>query len=435
MKTLPIILLFCFSILLKGASLSEKMEDAWLQLTQSLFCPKTNLIYDSICRESGPDRFEHLPALDEIKLCIPNPLGWATGMEDSMLNAGSAMDVCILRAELEPQKRSESKAFAAKLFKGMVLCATIHGKRGYVVRSVSPRDGKSCYPESSVDQITFWVWGLWRYYHSDLSEAKEKEKIRVLLSDLAEHCEKEVTKTTAMRNPAGKWSRMTILRNTPHHTAMRLPMFYAAAYDVSKDSHWKELYEKAFESGKKRMETVKPQSWNMWTVSQHQASMRLCYDVDTDSVRRDFLRKQMQKVSKSGEQVLIQSALSQLHYSGPWNVPAVSWRDPGNTWKVSVFNKGTTAIDPQYKSVFLRRKSGIKEFLLPFDALRNSGYFTIGMMLSPDYMPSEKVLTRFHQGIQKPEYRHHTSAGLVNILHAYYLVKQYQTRTKKGNSR
>ena len=415
--------LLCFS--LSAEPVQEKIEEAWSQLTQTLFCPQTNLIYDSVCRSSGPERFEHLPAVDEIRRSLPNSMGWGTGMEDSMLNAGSAIDVCILRAKLEPEKRDAAKEFAAKLLKGMELCATVHGKRGYVARSVSHRDGKSCYPESSVDQFTLWAWGLWRYSRSDLPEPAEKEKIRILLTDLAKLCEKELADNTALFNPAGHWSGMTILKNTPHHAAMRLPMFYAAAYDVTKAPHWQNCYKKAFEDGKKLMETKKPLPWNPFTVPQHQISMRLCYEVDSDPEHREYLRTQMRKLAEEAELLLSKWGLRFLeHASGPWDVPALSWRDPKNTWKILSYRNGTTVVSPAGNIHLVRNPK--KEFDEPFNQLRCAGNFTIGMMLSPDYTPSERFFSRFESGVKKPEYRRHTSAGLVNILHAYYLVKQFR---------
>ncbi len=122
MKKQRMIFLFFLCFSLSAGTAQEKMEEAWKQLTETLFCPRTNLIYDSVCRPEGTQRFEHLPAVDEIRRSLPNALGWGTGMEDSMLNAGSAIDLCLLRAELEPEKRASAKEFAAKLFKGMELC-------------------------------------------------------------------------------------------------------------------------------------------------------------------------------------------------------------------------------------------------------------------------------------------------------------------------
>ena len=430
MKKQRMIFLFFLCFSLSAGTVQEKMEEAWKQLTETLFCPRTNLIYDSVCRPEGTQRFEHLPAVDEIRRSLPNALGWGTGMEDSMLNAGSAIDLCLLRAELEPEKWASAKEFAAKVFKGMELCATVHGKRGYVVRSVSHRDGKSCYPESSVDQFTLWVWGLWRYYRSELPEQAEKEKIRLLLTELAGLCEKELKNTTALRNPAGHWSGMTILKNTPHHTAMRLPMFYAAAYDTTGSPHWKTLYQKAFEDGRQQMENEKPRPWNTFTIPQHQISMRLCWEVDTNPEHRAYLQAQMRKLSEEAERLLQKWALSFLEQApGPWDIPAISWRDPKNSWKLSTYKNGTTVVSST-GSIHLKPLPK-KEFQEPFNQLRCAGNFTIGMLLSPDYIPSKRFFSRFESGIQKPEYRRHTSAGLVNILHAYYLVQQFKSRHNK----
>ena len=123
-------------------------------MTRFLFCEQSHLIYDALS-SLDEHRFDFLPLPEEIRRGFPNNKGYSTGMEDSMINAGMAMDICILRAELFPETREECAEFAGKLLKGMELCATVHGRNGYIVRSVSHRDGKSCYPCSSRDQMTF----------------------------------------------------------------------------------------------------------------------------------------------------------------------------------------------------------------------------------------------------------------------------------------
>ena len=123
--------------------LQKALDAAWKQLTQILFCEKTNLIYDYV-GSLDEHRFDFLPTVQEVQLGYPNNKGYSTGMEDSVICGGTALDLCIRRAKLFPETAEECRAFAQKLFKGLELCATVHGRNGYIVRSVSPRDGKSC---------------------------------------------------------------------------------------------------------------------------------------------------------------------------------------------------------------------------------------------------------------------------------------------------
>ncbi|MEI3005224.1 MAG: hypothetical protein V8T87_11475 [Victivallales bacterium] len=45
----------------------------------------------------------------------------------------------------------------------MIRCGTVHGQDGFIARGISPHDGKSCYSNSSRDQFTLAVYGMWRF--------------------------------------------------------------------------------------------------------------------------------------------------------------------------------------------------------------------------------------------------------------------------------
>ena len=222
---------------------AQRLNQAWNQMTRYLFCERTNLIYDYLAT-LDEHRFDFLPLPEEIQRAFPNNKGYSTGMEDSMINAGMAIDICILRSELFPSTWDECAEFAGKILKGMELCATVHGRDGYPVRSVSHRDGKSCYPCSSRDQMTFWIWGLWRYFHSAFAREEERKRITELAVLLAKRGEREVI-------PENDWSILTldgcpdILNKMDHvqaHEILRLPLFYRVAFALSGERHWKECY-------------------------------------------------------------------------------------------------------------------------------------------------------------------------------------------------
>ena len=112
------------------ASRKKLPEDAWFLLTKRLFCEKTSLVYDSLSSLRPEKRFEHLPFPEEIVRHVPNPAGWGTGMEDCMLNAGSVLEICILRARVELEQQ-ETLSFARRILDGMEACATVHGRPGF----------------------------------------------------------------------------------------------------------------------------------------------------------------------------------------------------------------------------------------------------------------------------------------------------------------
>ncbi len=169
------------------------LESLRKQIREVLFHPETELIYDYATSRDPVHRFDHLPAPEEVAADFPNPCGWSTGMEDSMLNAGSMLDV--LRLEREDGDSPETApAFACRLLHGIHRCATVHGHPGFVARSITPRDGKSCYSNSSRDQFTLAVYGVWRFLRAfpDAPSA-EIQRARELLHSIACYCEHTVT--------------------------------------------------------------------------------------------------------------------------------------------------------------------------------------------------------------------------------------------------
>ena len=197
---------------------------------------RTDLVYDYRTSLDHEHRFDHLPTPEEIARRFPNACGWASGMEDSMLNNPIALSMYLDAGDAE---------MAYRMYRGMKLCGTVSGVPGMVVRSVHPGDGKSFFPESSRDQYTHYVHGLWEYYHSPFSDATAREEIRKLLTEVADFCEKHVTPENDYTLPRADFDpvRTAVCKmwETGAHEAARLPMFYMAAYDVSKDKHYLEL--------------------------------------------------------------------------------------------------------------------------------------------------------------------------------------------------
>ena len=298
----------------------SSLNSAWEQMTRFLFCEQSHLIYDALS-SLDEHRFDFLPLPEEIRRGFPNNKGYSTGMEDSMINAGMAMDICILRAELFPETREECAEFAGKLLKGMELCATVHGRNGYIVRSVSHRDGKSCYPCSSRDQMTFWVWGLWRYFQSDFATRAEREKIAELMVMLAERGEKEIV-------PENNWSFLTLdgvpdrLNQMDHvqvHEVLRLPMFYRTAFALTGDRHWESCYDRLLPRALSEAGGSKPW-WNHFELSQFLLSLSLCEELDP---RPEFVQI-ARSIAEIAQQHLEKEALPQLEqWKNTWTIPAI----------------------------------------------------------------------------------------------------------------
>lgn len=255
-----------------------------------LFCSKTNLIYDYRETLDHEHRFDHLPTVEEIAQCLPNPCGWASGMEDGMINTP-----IMLSAYLD----SDNPEWAYKCFQGMKLCGTVSGVPGAVVRSVHPVSGKF-YPESSRDQYTHYVYGLWDYYNSPYSDKTTKEEITKLLTDVADYCEKCITPennyTLNRADNGHPRSSVCKLWNVAPHEAARLPMFYAAAYLVSGDKHYWGLYQKYALDAAEQSTHLGERSYHCYALFQMLCSCRLIYEADSDPTIRNLYLKAMKNL-------------------------------------------------------------------------------------------------------------------------------------------
>ncbi len=401
------------------------MCDAYRQLRHELFCEDTGMIYDSICSGNHELRFEHLPYLEEIQANTPNPHGYATGMEDSMLNAGFAIEMCICRAEAEPEKRDECEDFARRLLQGMFRCSNVHGHRGYVVRSVSHRDKSSCYMESSRDQFTLFVYGLWRYFHSPFAKPNEKNAIRKELCAVADFAESRMSQEYSCnlgRLDGFPGVHLQML-GVQSHEAMRLPMFFAAAFDVNENTRYHELYlkyvEQALTESARMLESTRP--WWHIELSQMQISLSLCRAVDDIPEHKVCIDHLIKHIAGIAEKQAIDYHFSQMsEYSGSWAPLSHAWRE-SDRFSLQLFSEGKSAM--RGGKIYLKGEEN-QDFKEAFDRIRATGNIITSILLAPDYNSSPDFWNKFVECAAIPEYGQHTSGGLVNILCAYFLARK-----------
>ncbi len=398
-------------------------DAAWEFIRVKLFHPGTNLFYDYLTSREHEHRFDHLPTAEEIARSVPNPCGWGTGMEDCMLNAGSVMEILVLREKRQPSP--ENRAFAARVLEGMALCAEVHGVSGFVARGVSPRDGKSCYINSSRDQFTLFVYGLWRYLHSTLPEEAGRRRAAGLLVKTAEYCEKTVT-------PENNWN---LLRLDGHpalvsklwechlHEVMRLPMFYAAAWEASGDEHWRDLALRYARPGIAVNLTLDPAApwWDIELV-QMQLSLALLRDA-LPELRGEILRA----MELTHQAALREFDKKAIEFTGNTGVLNASWRklplkyrdDPEGLLESTVLHEGYPYAVAQFPS----------EFRDAADRLRAIGNLGIALFLvSPER--SEAFETLF----ERPDYANLADDGAVNLLHAKELLNHLKSSGRFPNN-
>lgn len=221
-------------------TLERRIDLAWEVALRRFFHPGTRLFYDYVTSFDPGRGLDHLPTPDEVRRCHPNVCGWGTGMEDSAINGGTSLAMICDRHAVRPHPADREQA--RMVFLGLRSLAEVHGVPGFVARSVCPADGRSVYPNSSRDQYTHVVHGLWHYFRSDLPEAEERADIRRILGDIARYAERCATPDHgfSLADLHGRPAVCSGLLGGHPHEAARLPMFYAAAWSVGGDGHWRE---------------------------------------------------------------------------------------------------------------------------------------------------------------------------------------------------
>ncbi len=280
---------------------TDNFKNAWDFVFKYLYYDKTGLIYDArmTCNaENG--MIVDLPTPGEIADEMPNPCGWGSGMEDSVLNNSSMLEAVILRYEATGE--AEMRTLAKNLFRGLLLCADAAESEGFLARSVSPVDGKSHFKNSSRDQYTHWVYAAWKYYHSPLSSEKEKADIRRVLNGFARRCDKYMKPEYRfnMRREDGKYAAVCDMwgDTLSAHEFMRLPMIYAAAWDTTGDEHWFAKYMEYRDEALEKSAALSDNYSVAYALLQMQYSLDLVYRADKDESFKAACAEIMDKVAK-----------------------------------------------------------------------------------------------------------------------------------------
>jgi len=255
-------------------------------LWHRFFDARTNLIYDTPFHEPAD-----LPTPEEVAASQPSCAGWGTGMEDCALSGGFVLDGMVAAHRVTGDEEWALKA--RKIFHGLVALATIHGVRGYVARGRAP-GREDVYPNSSTDQYTSFVFGMWSFARSSIATDGEKAKAAELLVDIARRVEAhggDIPRIDGRPSIYGDSSAFEEGR------ACRLLQVYRAAHELSGDAHWQDLYmEKVEENDRARLTChYGPEIWplnrNTHGVNQSQAAFHLLYKTEADPEIREAYRK------------------------------------------------------------------------------------------------------------------------------------------------
>ncbi|MDR0933401.1 MAG: hypothetical protein LBM70_10355 [Victivallales bacterium] len=403
--------------------IEQQLNAIYNQIQTRLFCEKTNLVYDYLTSRDQEKRFDHLPYPDEVVADFPNPCGWGTGMEDCMLNAGSVLEICRLRND------SEACDFACRIVDGIELCSHAHNIPGFVARGITPRDGKSCYSNSSRDQFTLCVYGLWMVATSfpGIPEAYQK-KARNLLVEIATYCERTITTENDynLMRLDGKLAVVSKMIGVGSHEEQRLPMFYCAAWAVTGDTHWRDLYLARRDAAMTRAREYRAESF-WWDISLSQFQLSLELLANCDKEKSGEYRQLLREIGEFSVPYL-ENTLAQIRaFSGDWNVLAEDWRK-------RPMRQEHTSHDPK-RNIFTLYQG--KAYLIPIQPpefatvaglIRATGNLLLAIALGGVKMPltEEAVNT-----VLKPDFRLCGAAGGIQLSHGIYRSKSLYDHFRK----
>lgn len=394
--------------------MAERMQEAWRTSWRLFFLPRTSLFYDYITGYEADTALAFTPTPDEIRRSFPNPCGWGTGMEDSAIHAGVMMAMVCDRFDITGEP--ELADYARRIFTGMVNLGGAHGVPGFIARSICPDDGCSVYPESSRDQYTHVVHGLWRYYHSPLSGERERESCRRLIRDICEYARRCATPECGyllLRCNNEKSSGISCkLLNVAAHEAARLPMFYAAAWDLTGDERWRGECLKYLDSALSESMRIgeKLEFYPAYSLMQVQCSMEVLRQVFHDHAEvQAACRKTMRRTAEVAEfnarHALHGDALPEVSsLCGDWRSFAV----------IRGGNHGYAVPQPP------------EEWRIAFWRIRESGEAAVAqLMASPVRRMSALQLNLLQYAVCRHDFKRIANSGLFYLQRAYWLAVRF----------
>jgi hypothetical protein len=225
-----------------------------------------------------------------------------TDLSVDMLKAFNPCFILDLLVDRYAVTRQEAlRVLAYDVLQGIRLCATSNGATGFLARAVCHEDLRSAYPNSSRDQYTHAVHGLWRYVHSPLCGDGAKAEIGAVLSAIADRMTRNVTPANdydSLRSDGSRDTRgISRMWNVKGHEAARLPMIYAVAWDVTGRRDCFDLYRTYVGPAVEQSLAVEDKQ-PTYALLQMQDSMEVLLALETDPALKSKMRQIMATVAR-----------------------------------------------------------------------------------------------------------------------------------------
>lgn len=407
LKRLTFACLFLIAAVLARA---QNIEQAWEVVWTRFYLPQVQTFGDYLSSYEKGNEQAHLPTAEEVRRQFPNPCGYGTGMEDGAILGGAMLSVLCDRFAVTKDESLREKA--AQVFAGLKRCVTVHGVKGFVARNVCPADATSTYINSSRDQVTHCVHGIWQYYHSPLCDEATRQQIRVILADVAERMIAFVTpendfdfcRADGMRCPLG----ICRMWKVQPHEAARLPMIYAAAWDVTRNDRYREQWRKY--AAEAISQSASPGDGKpAYALLQMQCSLELLHELEPDAGLKSQIHTDILHVRDLAAKRFT-SVLAQIAKKNPEDMQML-----GPDWRaVPVWKNQKGYPNPQwgpFREIWhLTREAGESALIL--------------LMVDPPALTSEQQ-TALRNLFDRFDYTHNASCGLVYHLAAYWKARRH----------
>jgi hypothetical protein len=380
-------------------SLEEQINGLWDVTWKRFYLPKTHLFYDYLTSYEPGSELAHLPTVEEIQRQYPNECGYDTGMEDGMISAGVMLSLIVDRYAVTKDEALRERAL--DVFKGMRLCATAHGVPGFLARAVCAEDLESIYPNSSRDQYTHAVHGLWLYAGSPLCRPETREEIASILSGIANRMTRNVIPennydslradgTRDMRGISRMW-------NVQGHEAARLPMIYAAAWDVTGKQEFHHLYRKYLAAAVEQSIAVR-NGQPTYALLQMQASLELLSALERD----EHLKEKMHQIM-----VMVASQCATRARSAAQRAENLDLTMLCTNWRT---DEGLSS-EGRYRPVWY--------------CIRESGEAAIAQLMVKGARFPETQRQHLHQSIGRLDHKRVSSCGIFYLQAAYWKDRRH----------
>lgn len=384
--------------------LRARVEEAWKASWERFYHERTRLFYDFVT-SYDQERLATLPTPEETQRQYPNRNGWGTGMEDCAITGGVMLSMICDRFAATGD--SSVRPLATKAFAGLNSLGTVSPSEGFVIRGISPADGRSHYGESSRDQYTWYAYGLWRYYRSPLSGAAEKAAMRKSIAGVCRRLERNVVAANDYhigREDGTLDGLVDKMWENDAHEMARLPMIYWIGADITGDRHWRDLGLRYIPEAivKSRAESTKIP----YALLQQQVSLDALYVLDDSPERKQqwldlmgVVAGRAQGFLKNCRQYQVPTA-EEIHYD----------------WRNSKFRSSRGYLVPTRSDLILKENRTIRE---PAEAA-----LTLLLGPRPSLAPEQLALVR--QMVGQVDYRKIASYG------HYYTQAVYWRAVRAG---